>query len=74
MQILEPELKELQVVILAPTHELAAQTDNVVKNISHYMDNILLLVGGTSVEKNKSDIKKNKPQIVVGTPVECMIC
>ena len=69
LQILEPELKELQVVILAPTHELAAQTDNVVKNISHYMDvTSLLLVGGTSVEKNKSDIKKNKPQIVVGTP------
>jgi translation initiation factor 4A len=69
LQILDSELKELQVLILAPTHELASQTDNVVKNISNYMDiSSLLLVGGTSVEKNKADIKKNKPQIVVGTP------
>ncbi len=69
LQSINEEIKELQILILAPTHELAIQTHNVVKNLSHYMKiESLLLVGGTSVEKNKKDIKEKKPQIIVGTP------
>jgi translation initiation factor 4A len=69
LQTIVEDLKELQILILAPTHELAIQTHNVVKNLSHYMKiESLLLVGGTSVEKNKKDIKEKKPQIIVGTP------
>ena len=33
----------------------------------------LLLVGGTSVEQNKIDIREKKPQIIVGTPEEFTI-
>jgi len=69
LQTINESLKELQILILAPTHELAIQTHNVVLNLSHYMQvESLLLVGGTSVEKNKKDIKEKKPQIIVGTP------
>lgn len=69
LQTINEDVKELQVLILAPTHELAIQTHNVVNKLSHYMKiESLLLVGGTSVEKNKKDIKEKSPQIIVGTP------
>jgi len=64
------ETKGPQVLILAPTHELADQILNVVENISRYMKDVnpLLLVGGTSVDKNKKFLQQKNPKIVVGTP------
>jgi len=69
LQSIDESSNAVQVLILAPTHELAEQTLNVVTNLSQYMKlSALLLVGGTSVEQNKVDIKEKKPQILVGTP------
>ena len=57
-----------QVVIINPTHELANQNFNVIKELSNYLDiNILSVIGGTDVRKCQSDLSKNH-HIVVGTP------
>ena len=69
LQSVDESCDDTQILILAPTHELAEQTLNVVNNLSQYMKiSCLLLVGGTSVEQNKIDIREKKPQIIVGTP------
>ena len=70
LNILKQNIEAPQVLILAPTHELADQILNVVENISRYQKDInpLLLVGGTSVDKNKKFLNTKKPKIVVGTP------
>jgi len=70
LNILKENIAGPQVLILAPTHELADQILNVVENLSRYLTNInpLLLVGGTSVDKNKKFLNTKNPKIVVGTP------
>jgi len=70
LNILKKDVKGPQVLILAPTHELADQTLNVVENLSRYIKDVnpTLLVGGTSVDKNKKILNTKHPKIVVGTP------
>ena len=69
LQILDEKCPDTQVLILAPTHELARQIKDVVDSLSHYLKvKTVLLVGGTSVDENKKQIMKQKPQLVVGTP------
>jgi translation initiation factor 4A len=70
LNILKNNIEAPQVLILAPTHELADQILNVVENISRYQKDInpVLLVGGTSVDRNKKFLNTKKPKIVVGTP------
>ena len=70
LNILKNNIEAPQVLILAPTHELADQILNVVENISRYQKDInpVLLVGGTSVDRNKKLLNTKKPKIVVGTP------
>ena len=61
--------KYVQVLILAPTRELAMQITNDLKDYSMYLDdiNIVTLYGGENIEKQLTLLKK-KPQIVVATP------
>lgn len=70
LNILKSDIKSPQVLILAPTHELAHQILNVVENISRYIKDVnpVLLVGGSSVDKNKKQLNTLKPKIIVGTP------
>ena len=70
LSILKKNNKGPQVLILAPTHELADQILQVVDNLSRYMKDVnpTLVVGGTSVEKNKKILSTQNPQIIVGTP------
>lgn len=69
LQIMNEKVKKTQVLILAPTHELARQIKNVVDNLGNYLKiTSILLVGGTSVDENKKQLEKAVPQIVVGTP------
>ena len=57
-----------QVIIVNPTHELANQNYNVIKELSNFMDcSVQTVIGGTSVRKCQEDLNKN-PKIVVGTP------
>ena len=56
-------------LVLAPTHELAAQTQKVFDAIGSFMKvKTQLLVGGTSVEQDKKNLLENTPHIIVGTP------
>jgi translation initiation factor 4A len=66
--IVNPELRRTQVLIIAPTHELALQNYTVLESIAtHAKISYQLTIGGTPVSKNKEDIEKNVPQIIVGT-------
>lgn len=69
LQMINADSKEPQIIILAPTHELAEQTFNVAKSLSVYLKiESCLLVGGTSIHKNKKVLQENKPQLIIGTP------
>ena len=49
--------EDLQVLILAPTHELARQIKTVLDAIGMYLKiNSLLLVGGTSVDDSEKAV------------------
>ena len=69
LQLIDETVDETQALIIAPTHELAAQTAAVIKQLGTYLKiRPMLLVGGTSVDKNKTDLNEIKPHVVIGTP------
>lgn len=69
LQIIDTTVNECQALILAPTHELANQIQNVTNSIGKFLNiKTQLLVGGTSVEGDKNKLLKNTPHIVIGTP------
>ena len=69
LQIIDTDIKECQALILAPTHELAHQIQNVTNSIGKFLNiKTQLLVGGTSVENDKNQLLKKTPHVVVGTP------
>lgn len=68
LQKLDESKKTLQILILAPTRELAIQINNVVKSLSEYMKvTNHLLIGGKSV-RDDIDILNKGVQIIIGTP------
>ena len=60
--------KELQGLIIAPTHELAKQITNVITSLGNSMEGLVIktLVGGTSVQQDITDMYENPPHIIVG--------
>lgn len=61
---------DIQVVVLAPTHELALQIHRVCTDTAQLATlsvRALLLIGGTSKERQLEKLRK-KPHIIVGTP------
>ena len=65
--------KNIQALILAPTRELANQIEQEIKKISVKEPvRSLAIYGGTSVGGQIRDLKKVRPQIVVGTPGRMM--
>jgi len=69
LQMIDETSKKPQIIILAPTHELAEQTYNVSNSLSTYLNiNSCLLVGGTSIHKNKKVLNEENPQLIIGTP------
>lgn len=69
LQILEEKVSKPQVLILAPTHELARQIKQVIDALSYYMKiNTMLLVGGTSVDNDRKRMNSCVPHVIVGTP------
>lgn len=71
-QQLDPEIREVQFVITAPTRELARQIYEEVKKITNFMYQeeqwtVRLLVGGTD-RKRMAEKLKQPPNIIVGTP------
>lgn len=59
-----------QVLMLAPTRELAVQIENVIKGLSTAMTALRTqtIVGGNSVDDDASALKRNAPHIIVGCP------
>jgi translation initiation factor 4A len=59
-----------QVLMLAPTHELAYQISSVVSNISSMMQGIRIktIVGGSSIDDDVDEMRRNPPHIIVGCP------
>jgi translation initiation factor 4A len=59
---------KVQALLLAPTHELAKQTANVVNAIGSSMSGlrVKLLIGGSSIQDDAEDIRKSCPHIIVG--------
>jgi translation initiation factor 4A len=69
LQLMDEKNKASQVLILAPTHELARQIKHVVDQLGNYLKiTSQLLVGGVSIDENKRELNENVPQIIVGTP------
>ena len=59
---------KVQALLLAPTHELAKQTANVVNALGSNMEGlrVKLLIGGSSIQEDAEDIRKNCPHVIVG--------
>jgi translation initiation factor 4A len=70
LQKIDVNMKSTQIVLLAPTHELASQIANVVKQIGSYMDGLQVktLIGGQSAEQDIGELKSSQPHVVVGCP------
>ena len=69
LAIIDYDLDASQIIILAPTRELAEQIKKVVDNISQFLDNFSseLLIGGIASEENIKNLKKN-PKMLIGCP------
>ena len=68
LNTIESNNKELQKLILSPTHELTIQIYNVIKELSKFMDiKVDYLIGKTSINESINKLK-GYPQIIVGTP------
>lgn len=61
--------KELQGIVLAPTHELAMQIFRVMEELTADTSfNIDVFIGSANIKRQLDKLKKQKPQIIVGTP------
>mmetsp|Transcript_7894 Transcript_7894/g.11945 ORF Transcript_7894/g.11945 Transcript_7894/m.11945 type:complete len:406 (+) Transcript_7894:42-1259(+) len=68
LQKIDPNLKDCQALVLAPTRELAQQIVKVVRAIGDFLEiEIMACVGGTAI---RNDIRtlQNGVHVVVGTP------
>jgi len=68
---LDTNLHDLQVMITAPTRELAMQIHQVAKHIASFHSDhidIRLFVGGSDRLKEINRLKKSQPMIAIGTP------
>jgi translation initiation factor 4A len=68
LSVINPELKKVQVLILAPVRELAQQIETVAKSISTFMNiNVYSATGGTPLREDIRAIEKGC-QYLIGTP------
>jgi len=61
----QPKMQSVQLVIAAPTHELASQIKAEVQSVTDVKT--VLLIGGAPL-KRQQELLKEKPVIVIGTP------
>jgi len=68
LSVLDPELKRVQVLVLAPVRELAQQIEAVAKSISNFMKiSVYSATGGTPLREDIRAIEKGC-QYLIGTP------
>ena len=69
-QKIDFESKDVQAYILAPTHELAIQIHNVIKNLADNSDipvRSAAIIGNVNIKRQVEILKSEKPHIVVGS-------
>lgn len=72
LEMVDPENKKLQAVILCPTRELAIQVAEELRKLSKYQKiSILPIYGGQPIERQIKALKKGV-QIIIGTPGRVM--
>ena len=67
---IDTESKDLHTIILAPTHELVLQINNVIKTLAKNADfpvRSTTIIGEVNIKRQLESLKQ-KPHIVVGTP------
>ena len=59
-----------QILIMAPTHELALQIFTVISNLSCMMDGLRIktIIGGSSIDQDSFELCEKPPHIIVGCP------
>ena len=59
-----------QILIMVPTHELAHQITTVITGLSSMMYGIRIktIVGGSSIDDDADEMRKNPPHVIVGCP------
>lgn len=65
------EKREMQAIILAPTHELVVQIESQIKLLatnSHMDIKSLSIMGESNIDKQIKKLKEIKPHIIVGSP------
>jgi translation initiation factor 4A len=68
LQVIDPNLKDTQAIVLANTRELADQVESVIKHLGQYLKiNVCLAISGNPIDKNMEALRK-RPHVVVGTP------
>ena len=69
LQRIDASLPTTQAILLSPTHELAKQTFNVISALSRSIQNIRIktLLGGTPVQDDIEDLRKDVPHIIIGS-------
>ncbi|WP_127532630.1 DEAD/DEAH box helicase [Paenibacillus kobensis] len=69
LQRIDSASSSVQAVVLAPTQELAMQITRVAQTYGAAAGiRVVPLIGGAAVFRQIDNLKKNKPQLVVGTP------
>uniref|UniRef100_A0A6C0DC61 RNA helicase n=1 Tax=viral metagenome TaxID=1070528 RepID=A0A6C0DC61_9ZZZZ len=68
LQRIDINKKELQGLIIVPTHELAKQISSVITSIGNSMEGLVIktMIGGISVQQDISDMNENPPHVIVG--------
>lgn len=68
LQMIDVTKRTTQVLMLAPTHELAKQITRVVSDIGGCLEGLRVktLIGGTSIREDVRDMDRNPPHIIVG--------
>lgn len=69
LEKLQNDEKQIQLLIVAPTHELASQIKTEVQSICDYK--VALLIGGAPI-KRQQELLKEKPAIVIGGPARLL--
>lgn len=73
IEMIQPEIESIQVLVLCPTRELAIQSSEELKSVLKYKDGIRILpvYGGQPIDRQIMALKK-RPQIIIGTPGRVM--
>jgi len=73
IEMVQPEMESIQVLVLCPTRELAIQSSEELRNVLKYKEGIRILpvYGGQPIDRQIMALKK-RPQIIIGTPGRVM--